>query len=123
MLAVLAGGIAVVGAVYTGRTFALTRRGQLTERFTRAVDQLGSDKPDVVRGGIYALARPSPRSPSPRSGWEGPLVLGLGATQMVLFAITMVVAALTVLPGRATVQEGGAHLVLFAAFVFLAVKP
>jgi Ca2+:H+ antiporter len=54
---------------------------------------------------------------------EGPLVLGLGSTQMVLLAITAVVGALTVLPGRATLQEGGVHLVLFAAFVFLAVFP
>lgn len=54
---------------------------------------------------------------------EGPLVLGLGSTQMVLLAITVVVGALTVLPGRATVQEGGVHLVLFGAFVFLAVNP
>src|SRR3954469_15282317 len=54
---------------------------------------------------------------------EGPLVLGLGATQLVLLAITVVVGALTVLPGRATIQEGGVHLVLFAAFLFLAVRP
>jgi len=54
---------------------------------------------------------------------EGPLVLGLDSTQIVLLVITMVVGALTVLPGRATVQEGGVHLVLFAAFVFLAVNP
>jgi len=54
---------------------------------------------------------------------DGPLVLGLGATQMVLLAITVVVGALTVLPGRATLQEGGVHLVLFAAFLFLAVFP
>ena len=54
---------------------------------------------------------------------EGPLELGLGSTQMVLLAITVVVGALTVLPGRATLQEGGVHLVLFAAFVFLAVNP
>jgi Ca2+:H+ antiporter len=54
---------------------------------------------------------------------EGPLVLGLGSTQTVLLAITILVAALTVLPGRATVQEGGVHLVLFAAFLFLAVNP
>ena len=54
---------------------------------------------------------------------DGPLVLGLGATQIVLLAITVVVGALTVLPGRATLQEGGVHLVLFAAFVFLAVFP
>jgi Ca2+:H+ antiporter len=54
---------------------------------------------------------------------EGPLELGLGATQMVLLAITVVVGGLTVLPGRATVQEGGVHLVRFGAFVFLAVNP
>ena len=54
---------------------------------------------------------------------EGPLVLGLGPTQMVLLAITVVVGALTVLPGRATIQEAGVHLVLFAAFVFLAIRP
>ena len=54
---------------------------------------------------------------------EGPLELGLGSTQMVLLAITVVVGAFTVLPGRATLQEGGVHLVLFAAFVFLAINP
>jgi Ca2+:H+ antiporter len=33
---------------------------------------------------------------------DGPLVLGLGATQMVLLAITVMLSALTILPGRAT---------------------
>ena len=54
---------------------------------------------------------------------DGPLVLGLGSTQTVLLAITVVVTALTVLPRRATLQEGGVHLVLFASFLFLAVNP
>src|SRR4051812_12039210 len=54
---------------------------------------------------------------------EGPLALGLDSTQIVLLAITVVVGSLTVLPGRATVQEAGVHLVLFAAFVFLAINP
>jgi Ca2+:H+ antiporter len=54
---------------------------------------------------------------------DGPLVLGLGSMQTVLLAITIVVTALTVLPGRATLQESGVHLVLFAAFLFLAVNP
>ena len=54
---------------------------------------------------------------------DGPLVLGLGQTQIVLLVITAVVGGLTVLPGRATLQEGAIHLVLFAAFLFLAVKP
>ncbi|CAA9480609.1 MAG: Calcium/proton antiporter [uncultured Solirubrobacteraceae bacterium] len=54
---------------------------------------------------------------------EGPLILGLGATEMVLLALTVAVAALTVLPGRATLQESVVHLVLFGAFVFLAFNP
>jgi Ca2+:H+ antiporter len=54
---------------------------------------------------------------------EGPLVLGLGGTQIVLLGITAAVGAMTVLPGRATLQEGALHLVLFAAFIFLAVRP
>jgi Ca2+:H+ antiporter len=54
---------------------------------------------------------------------EGPLVLGLGSTQLVLLAVTVGVGALTVLPGRATLQEGGVHLVLFAAFLVLAINP
>jgi Ca2+:H+ antiporter len=54
---------------------------------------------------------------------DGPLVLGRGPTQMALLAVTAVVGALTVLPGRATLQEAAVHLVIAAAFVFLAVNP
>jgi Ca2+:H+ antiporter len=54
---------------------------------------------------------------------DTPLVLGLGATQIALLALSIVVAGLTVLPGRATLQEAGVHLALFAAFVFLAFVP
>ncbi|MFI9504326.1 calcium:proton antiporter [Nocardia sp. NPDC052566] len=54
---------------------------------------------------------------------KGPLVLGLGATQMVLLALTVVVGVLTVVPGRATLLQGGVHLAVFSAFVFLAASP
>jgi Ca2+:H+ antiporter len=54
---------------------------------------------------------------------DGPLVLGLDSLQTVLLAITIVVGALTVVPGRATLQEGGVHLVLVLAFLFLAANP
>ncbi|MDP4500988.1 calcium:proton antiporter [Nonomuraea turcica] len=54
---------------------------------------------------------------------EGPLLLGLGGTHMVLLALTVVVSTLTVVPGRATLMQSGVHLVLFAAFVFLAISP
>lgn len=39
------------------RTLELTEQGQVTERYTRAIEQLGSDKLDVRIGGIYALER------------------------------------------------------------------
>jgi hypothetical protein len=56
-LALLAGTIGVVGAVYTARSFALNRAGQITDRFTKAIEQLGHEELDVRLGGIYALER------------------------------------------------------------------
>jgi hypothetical protein len=41
----------------------LTRQGQITERFTRAIDQLGSEKLEIRLGGIYALERIDKESP------------------------------------------------------------
>ncbi|GAA4263275.1 calcium:proton antiporter [Dactylosporangium darangshiense] len=52
-----------------------------------------------------------------------PLVLGLGGTQMVLLALTAVVGVLTVIPGRATLMQAGIHLLVFAAYLFLAASP
>ena len=58
------------------------------------------------------------------SAWiKGPLVLGLGGVQMVLLALTVVISMLTVVPGRATRLQGELHLVVFAAYVFLAINP
>jgi Ca2+:H+ antiporter len=54
---------------------------------------------------------------------DGPLLLGLGPTQMVLLALTVVVGVLTVVPGRATRLQGGVHVVLLAAFIFLSINP
>jgi hypothetical protein len=35
----------------------ITRQGQITERFTRAIDQLGNESLEIRLGGIYALER------------------------------------------------------------------
>lgn len=51
------------------------------------------------------------------------LHLGLGDTQIVLLGITAVVGILTVVPGRATRLQGAIHLLLMAAFIFLAANP
>jgi Pentapeptide repeats (8 copies) len=57
LLQAVAGALIVVGALATWRQVQVNREGQITERFTRAVDQLGSDSIDVRIGGIYALER------------------------------------------------------------------
>jgi Ca2+:H+ antiporter len=53
----------------------------------------------------------------------GPLVLGLGATQIVLLALTAGVGVLTVMPGRATLLQAAVHLAICAAFFVLAASP
>jgi hypothetical protein len=53
-----------VGLVNTGRTLQTAQQGQITDRYTKAVDQLGSTDPAVRLGGIYALERLTHDSPS-----------------------------------------------------------
>jgi len=53
----------------------------------------------------------------------GSLDLGLGLTQIVLLALTVVISVLTIVPGRATRLQAGVHVVLALAFVFLAISP
>jgi hypothetical protein len=57
ILQMAAGLLVVVGAAATWRQVQVNREGQITERFTRAVEQIGSDNVDVRIGGIYALER------------------------------------------------------------------
>ena len=49
--------------------------------------------------------------------------LGVNQLQTVLLLLTAAVAILTVVPGRAKPLQGGLHLVLFAAFLFLSIAP
>lgn len=73
-LAVFAGALSVVGVTVTALTYEQTRRtanktherereAQITERFTHATEQIGSDKVEVRVGGLYALARIAEDSP------------------------------------------------------------
>jgi hypothetical protein len=51
-------GLAALGGLATAyRTYRLTQQGQITDRYTKAIEQLGSDKLDIRLGGIYALER------------------------------------------------------------------
>lgn len=54
---------------------------------------------------------------------EGPLLLGLEPTQMVLLAVSVVVAMLSIVQGRASTMQGVVHLGLLAAFVVVSLQP
>jgi hypothetical protein len=71
-LAQILGGVAIgIGLYYTWRriiiaednlkvaqdNLRISQEGQITERFTRAIDQLGNEKMEIRLGGIYALER------------------------------------------------------------------
>jgi Pentapeptide repeats (8 copies) len=65
------GGTALLSGLYfTWRTLQVNREGQITERFTRAIDQLGATDDDgnprleIRLGGIYALERIARDSPA-----------------------------------------------------------
>ena len=52
-----------------------------------------------------------------------PLKLGLDLKEQILLAITLLVGVITLGTGRTTVLQGLVHLVIFAAFLFLAIVP
>ena len=54
----LGAGLLAAGALlYTALNFRLSREGHVTDRYTRAIEQLGSERLDVRLGAIYALER------------------------------------------------------------------
>ena len=55
--------------------------------------------------------------------FPGDFHLGLAPTQIALLAITIVLGMLTIAPGRATRMQGGVHLVILAAYIFLGANP
>lgn len=57
----LIGFLVAIGAagslIYTARTYSLSRESQVTDRFTKAIEQLGHASLGVRLGGLYALSR------------------------------------------------------------------
>jgi Ca2+:H+ antiporter len=52
-----------------------------------------------------------------------PLLLGLEAKDQALLLMTFLVSAITLGSGRTHVMQGAVHLVIFAAYLFLAFVP
>jgi Ca2+/H+ antiporter len=97
------------------------RRGYRREPLTIAVDA------NILTSHAHACAASKvARSPAitVASIWlPGSLTLGLDAKDLDLMALTVVVSVLTVALGRANLRQGTVHLVIFGAFLFLAVTP
>ncbi|WP_237285783.1 pentapeptide repeat-containing protein [Streptomyces niveus] len=116
--------VAVVGLWYSSIQArddrALTKEGQITDRYTAAVVNLGSDKMDVRLGGIYALQRIMQDSRR-----DQPTIANVLATYIRTHAAKLpakgqdipadVDAALTVLAIRDTVHDDTFRLDLRAA--------
>jgi hypothetical protein len=70
----IGGAVLLLGAYFTYRQLQtgreqlqIAQQGQVTERFTRAIDQLGHAELDMRLGGIYALERIANDSPDDRA--------------------------------------------------------
>jgi hypothetical protein len=57
LIAGLAGLAALGGLATAARTYRLTEQGHITDRYTKAIEQLGDDRLTIRLGGIYALER------------------------------------------------------------------
>jgi hypothetical protein len=67
IVAVSAAIVATWGARLTARTISVHRDGQVTDRYTKAIEQLASDRQIQQLGGIYALERIMRDSPADQS--------------------------------------------------------
>lgn len=55
LIQAIGGTLIFVTAAVAWRQVQVTRQGQVTDRFTRAIDQLGSEREETRLGGIYGL--------------------------------------------------------------------
>ena len=83
-------------------------QGSINLALGSAVASIGLTIPAVVAAAVW---------------FQLPLTLGLEAKDMALLALTFVVGAITLGSGRTNMMQGAVHLVIFAAFLFLALVP
>lgn len=57
LISAVGGVVLMAGLLFTARTYQSTREGQVTDRYSAAVDQLGSKETAVRLGGLFALER------------------------------------------------------------------
>lgn len=108
-------GIVIAAVVLLPETWAAVRAARANRLQTSmnlaigsAVASIGLTIPVVVLAAIL---------------FDLPLVLGLGPKDLVLLAVIFLTSAVTLGSGHTHMMQGAVHLVIFAAFLFLAVVP
>lgn len=111
---------AVVGIVIA--TLILLPESWAATRAARA-DRLQTGMNLAVGSALACIGLTVPVVVLASIAFDLPLVLGLEAKDMAMLALTFLVSAVTLSTGRTYMMQGAVHLVLFAAFLFLAFVP
>lgn len=108
-------GIVIAAVVLLPETWAAVRAAQ--------ADRLQSSMNLAVGSALACIGLTIPVVVLASIAFDLPLVLGLEPKDMAMLAMTFLVSAVTLGTGRTYMMQGAVHLVLFAAFVFLAFVP
>jgi Ca2+:H+ antiporter len=108
-------GIVIAALVLLPETWAAVRAAR--------ADRLQSSMNLAVGSALASIGLTVPAVVVASALFHFPLVLGLDPKDMVLLALTFVVSAVTLGTGRTYMMQGAVHLVMFAAFLFLALVP
>lgn len=120
-------GVAAIGAPHTlvGVVIALVVLLPETIAAVRAAarNQLQTSMNLALGSGLASIGLTIPTIAVASIWLDGPVVLGLDGKEIVLLAATVAVGVLTLARGQAIALQGAIHLVIFAAFVVLAIRP
>lgn len=111
---------AVVGIVIA--TLVLLPEGMAALKAARA-NELQTSLNLALGSALASIGLTIPVVAAASIAFRRPIELGLGPKEEVLLALTLIVGVVTLGTGRTTVLQGIVHLVIFAAFLFLAVAP
>jgi Ca2+:H+ antiporter len=108
-------GIVIAALVLLPETWAAVRAAR--------ADRLQSSMNLAVGSALACIGLTVPVVVLASIAFDLPLVLGLEPKDMAMLAVTLLVSAVTLGTGRTYMMQGAVHLVLFAAYLFLAFVP
>ncbi len=108
-------GIVIAALVLLPETWAAVRAAR--------VDRLQSSMNLAIGSALACIGLTVPVVVLASVAFQLPLFMGLEAKDIAMLALTFLVSAVTLGTGRTYMMQGAVHLVLFAAFLFLAFVP